>query len=161
LTTSTHFELISKSLDSSEESPVADHSVFARNDMRRQTADNMRTNPLPPIITDCLFADWHCPFVPNMDSTLAQCSSSERDANPITWYILVEMVCVSFTRTALRKCGIHVRDERAMPVGEKAVSDDWGEWVCPHVIGGLPTHIITREYAMIRDGTFFTGIKGL
>lgn len=72
-----------------------------------------------------------------------------------------EWVCVTFTRTALRKCGIHVRDERAMPVGDKAVSDDWGEWVCPHVIGGLPTHIITREYTMTRDGTRFTGIEGL
>lgn len=72
-----------------------------------------------------------------------------------------DWICVTFTRTALRKCGIHVRDERAMPVGEKAVSDDWGEWVCPHVIGGLPTHIITNEYSMTREGTLFTGIKGL
>ena len=40
-----------------------------------------------------------------------------------------EWVCVSFTRSALRRCGIHVRDERALPVGDKPVGDDWGDWV--------------------------------
>lgn len=72
-----------------------------------------------------------------------------------------DWICVTFTRSALKKCGIHVRDEQAMPVGDKQVGDDWGEWICPHVIGGLPTHIITQEYKMTRDGSKFTGIEGL
>jgi hypothetical protein len=72
-----------------------------------------------------------------------------------------EWVCVAFCRSTLRMCGIHVRDEQALPVGDKPVGDDWGEWICPHVIGGLPTHVITREYKMTRDGTKFLGIEGL
>ena len=74
-----------------------------------------------------------------------------------------EWVCVQFTRSALRRCGIHVRDEEAMPVGDKAVSADWLEqkWICPHVIGGIPTSIIEKEYPMTRDGKRFTGITGL
>merc|ERR1712232_227450 len=46
-----------------------------------------------------------------------------------------DWVCLQFTRAALRKCGIHVRDEEAMPVGDKAVDDAWlaSKWICPHV----------------------------
>lgn len=72
-----------------------------------------------------------------------------------------DWICVEFRRSALRKCGIHVRDEEALPVGDKPVGDDWGQWVCPHVMGGLPTHIITREYKMTRAGSKFTGIEEL
>jgi len=72
-----------------------------------------------------------------------------------------DWICVSFTRSALRKCGIHVRDEEAMPVGDKPVGADWGSWICPHIIGGIPTSIITNEYKMTRDGCKFTGIEGL
>jgi len=72
-----------------------------------------------------------------------------------------DWICVTFTRSALRKCGIHVRDEQALPVGDQAVGEDWGDWVCPHVIGGLPTHIVTHEYKMTRDGSKFLGIEGL
>lgn len=72
-----------------------------------------------------------------------------------------DWVCVEFTRSALRKCGIHVRDEEAMPVGDKPVGDDWGSWICPHIIGGIPTHIIQKEYKMTRDGSRYTCIEGL
>lgn len=72
-----------------------------------------------------------------------------------------EWICVTFTRSALRKCGIHVRDEEALPVGDKSIGEDWGDWICPHIIGGLPTHIVTREYKIKRDGSKFLGIEGL
>ena len=72
-----------------------------------------------------------------------------------------DWICVTFKRSALRKCGIFVRDEEAMPVGQKAVGEAWGQWVCPHVIGGLPTHIVDQEFKMTREGEQFTGISGL
>eukprot|EP00971_Amphidinium_carterae_P207932 4125957-Amphidinium_carterae.1 len=40
-----------------------------------------------------------------------------------------------------------------MPVGEKAVSSDWGEWVCPHVIGGIPIGIIDKDAVSTRGIT--------
>lgn len=82
-------------------------------------------------------------------------------ANHFYQGVVGDWICMSFTRSALRKCGIHVRDEEAMPVGEKAVGSDWGSWICPHIIGGIPTSIITDEYKMTRDGAAFTGIQGL
>ena len=92
-----HVELLSscccsKSLDSGEESTVTGHRVFARNNMGRQTADNMRTNPLSPISTDCLLADRHRLLVPNMDTTLAQRSAREGDTDPLAGDVLVEVV---------------------------------------------------------------------
>ena len=54
-----------------------------------------------------------------------------------------------------------MRDERALPVGDKPVGDDWGDWVCPHIIGGIPTSIVDTEYAMVREGKAFKGIEGL
>lgn len=72
-----------------------------------------------------------------------------------------DWVCLSFTRTALWKKGIHVRDEAAMPVGDKQVGSEWSNWVCPHVIGGIPTDIVDTEFAMERSGTKFVAITGL
>lgn len=72
-----------------------------------------------------------------------------------------EWVCVAFTRTALRDAGICVRDEQALPVGDKAVSDDWGTWVCPHVVGGIPISVVHAEYPMKRDGKQFLSIVGV
>ena len=73
-----------------------------------------------------------------------------------------DWVCLRFTRTALRERGIVVRDEEAKPVGDQPVGEDWGDWVCPHVLGGLPPSAIDKEYPMARgaDGEFLT-IKGL
>lgn len=70
-------------------------------------------------------------------------------------------VCLVFTRSALRAAGIHVRDEAAMPVGDKPVGNAWTNWVCPHVIGGIPIGVVTEEMPMTRDGPVFTGITGL
>lgn len=72
-----------------------------------------------------------------------------------------EWVCLRFTRTALLKAGIIVRDEEAMPVGEQAVGGDWGDWVCPHIIGGIPPSIVEKEFPMTRKGKTFEGIPGL
>mmetsp|Transcript_37429 Transcript_37429/g.99021 ORF Transcript_37429/g.99021 Transcript_37429/m.99021 type:complete len:273 (-) Transcript_37429:246-1064(-) len=72
-----------------------------------------------------------------------------------------EWICLRFTRSALRRHGIFVRDEHASPVGGQAVGDDWGEWVCPHVIGGLPPAVVDKEFPMARDGKKFLGITGL
>lgn len=82
-------------------------------------------------------------------------------ANHFYQDVLGDWVCVSFTRSALKKCGIFVRDEEAMPVGDKPVSADWGSWICPHIIGGIPTHIVDKEFRMLRDGPKFLSIEGL
>lgn len=70
-----------------------------------------------------------------------------------------DWVCLQFKRSALRKCGIFVRDEEAMPVGDQAVGEDWGDWVCPHIIGGIPPSVVDAVYPMIRDGKAFKSIE--
>jgi len=72
-----------------------------------------------------------------------------------------DWVCLEFTRTSLKRSGIHVRYEEAMPVGDKPVGDGWGSWICPHVIGGIPVSVVDKEYVMKRDGTKFLSIDGL
>eukprot|EP00306_Pavlova_sp_CCMP459_P010416 CAMPEP_0185191958 /NCGR_PEP_ID=MMETSP1140-20130426/17678_1 /TAXON_ID=298111 /ORGANISM="Pavlova sp., Strain CCMP459" /LENGTH=303 /DNA_ID=CAMNT_0027758685 /DNA_START=20 /DNA_END=931 /DNA_ORIENTATION=+ len=73
-----------------------------------------------------------------------------------------EWICVAFTRTALREAGIYVRDEQALPVGDKAVSEEWSQWVCPHVIGGIPPSVVHAEFPMKRDdGKRFLSIIGI
>lgn len=74
-----------------------------------------------------------------------------------------EWICLQFSRQALRKCGIHVRDEEAMPVGEKGVDSDPTKkgWVCPHVIGGIPLGVVEREFPMVREGPKYLRIEGL
>ena len=72
-------------------------------------------------------------------------------------------VCLQFTRSALRKAGIFVKDEEALPVGDKPVSGDWLEanWVCPHVIGGIPVAVVEKEYPMTREGNKYVAIEGI
>jgi len=74
-----------------------------------------------------------------------------------------DWVCLRFSRAALRKSGIVVCDEEAKPVGDTAVGDDWNEWVCPHVLGGIPPAVVDKEFPMKRDadGKAFLGITGL
>lgn len=75
-----------------------------------------------------------------------------------------DWVCLQFSRTALKNLGIHTRDEGAMPVGDKKVSGDWVQknWICPHVIGGIPLAVVDTEYPMTRDADGkFLGITGL
>ena len=71
-------------------------------------------------------------------------------------------VCLRFSRSDLRKkCGITVRDERAMPVGSKAVGENWSDWICPHVVGGIPPSVVDAVFPMTRDGSKFVSIAGV
>ena len=76
-----------------------------------------------------------------------------------------EWVCLQFTRTALRRAGIFVEDEKALPVlaGDKPVSAGWvaANWIGPHVIGGIPAAVVEKEYVMTRDGSKYVAIEGL
>lgn len=72
-----------------------------------------------------------------------------------------EWVCLRFRRSALQKLGITTRDEEAMPVGEKGVSQDFTQWICPHVIGGIAPQVVDRVFPMLRDGSAYTEIAGL
>lgn len=70
-----------------------------------------------------------------------------------------DWVCLEFSRAALKKCGIIVKDEEPLPVGDKAIGAEWTEWVCPHVYGGIPPSVVFKENKMIRDGPKFIGIE--
>ena len=75
-------------------------------------------------------------------------------------------MCLEFARSALRRSGVRVKDERALPVGKQAVDPTWvaKEWVCPHVIGGIPAVVVTAVRPMARggaDGKTFLGVEGL
>jgi len=77
-----------------------------------------------------------------------------------------DWICLQFRRSILRsKFGIAVKDEAAMPVGEKQVSGNWKEeknnWICPHVYGGIPLDCVEKVYKMIRDGPKFLSIEGV
>ena len=70
--------------------------------------------------------------------------------------------CLRLTRTALRKCGIPVRDEEATPVGDTPTDGKlMGSWVCPHIVGGIPISVVDAEFSMVRDGPRFVKIEGL
>lgn len=79
-----------------------------------------------------------------------------------------DWICLQLSRSALEKIGIKTKDEEALPVGEKHVSNEWTEkkWICPHVYGGIPTierlNVLMHIYDMVRseDGIFLS-ITGL
>jgi len=73
-----------------------------------------------------------------------------------------EWICLEFTRTALKDAGIFVRDEQATAVGDKATDDKlMADWICPHILGGLPLGVVRTSHVMSRDGPKFTGIPAL
>lgn len=72
-----------------------------------------------------------------------------------------DWVCLRFRRSALKRVGIITKDEKAMPVGEKASSEQWTAWICPHVYGGLPPQVVDKEFPMLRDGGKYLSIQGL
>ena len=79
-----------------------------------------------------------------------------------------EWICLQLSRSALAKVGIVTKDEGGLPVGDKAVANDWIEsrWICPHIYGGLPTleslGILTEVFPMVRDENGkFLSIAGL
>jgi len=76
-----------------------------------------------------------------------------------------DWICLRFTRSALLKHGIIVRDEEPKPVGETPVGDDWASWICPHIFGGIPEGVVgtNDEYKIVRDsdGKKFLYIEGI
>lgn len=77
-----------------------------------------------------------------------------------------DWICLQLSRSALLKLGIDTVFEEAKPVGDTATDSEWdGMWVCPHIFGGIPTHlagVVTKTFRMQRDenGTFLY-IEGL
>jgi uncharacterized protein (DUF952 family)/mannose-6-phosphate isomerase-like protein (cupin superfamily) len=70
-----------------------------------------------------------------------------------------DWICLELSRKALFRLGIDTVFEEAKPVGSTGTGDKWDTWVCPHIYGGLPTHIegiVTKIYDMKRepDGSF-------
>ncbi len=74
-----------------------------------------------------------------------------------------DWVCLKMSRAVLRsKFGIHVRDEEAMPVGDTAVGDSWNNWVCPHIVGGIPPAVVDTVLSMERTAEGkFVSIEGV
>jgi uncharacterized protein (DUF952 family)/mannose-6-phosphate isomerase-like protein (cupin superfamily) len=73
-----------------------------------------------------------------------------------------EWVCLMFTRSALRKKGIVVRDEEAKPVGPLTVNENWSTWVCPHILGGIPAEgVVSAELPITREGGAFIQVQGV
>ena len=67
-----------------------------------------------------------------------------------------EWVCLRFRRSVLRsKFGIVTRDEEAMPVGDTAVGASFAQWVCPHVVGGLPPAAVSVRRQLSIEGIPF------
>ena len=50
---------------------------------------------------------------------------------------------------------------QALPVGDKPVGEDWGSWICPHIVGGIPPTVVDAELPMIREGPKYVRIDGL
>ena len=48
-----------------------------------------------------------------------------------------------------------------MPVGSKAVGEGWTDWICPHVVGGIPPLVVDAVFPMTRDGSKFVSIDGV
>lgn len=83
-------------------------------------------------------------------------------ANHFYQHVEGDWICLQFTRSALLRSGIVVKDEEAKPVGDSLVSETWTTWVCPHVFGGIPIEgVVQAEHDMIRDGSKFLSIVGL
>jgi len=72
-----------------------------------------------------------------------------------------EWLCLRFRRSALRSLGIVTRDEKAMPVGSKAVGESFAVMIFPHVFGGIPPQVVDAEFPMLREGPAYTAIQGV
>lgn len=89
-------------------------------------------------------------------SRLVDTANHYYQSDPHPW------VCLRMKRSALRKCGIVVRDEEATPVGDIPTDASlMGTWVCPHIVGGIPIAVVDAEFPMVRDGATFVKIDGL
>lgn len=131
--------------------------------------------PIDTLYHMCEVSAWtkakksHCAYFPptfeadgNMTHATAVPARLIETANHFYTASTDAWVCLRFSRVQLRKRGIIVVDEEAKPVGDQAVGDDWGNWVCPHIMGGIPPDCVEAELPMRRaaDGTF-EGIEGV
>jgi len=65
-----------------------------------------------------------------------------------------DWICLELSCKSLHNSGICTRFEEAKPVGDASVSDNWGEWACPHIYGGIPGHVngvVENTYKIERD----------
>jgi len=76
-----------------------------------------------------------------------------------------EWICIELSNAAMKKAGIVTKFEEAKPVGDQPVPEDFNEWRCPHIFGGIPSQaagVVIKTYPMKRDeaGNFLV-IEGL
>jgi len=100
-------------------------------------------------------ADGHYTHATGVSARLIETANHFYQSDPHPW------VCLRTSRSALRRAGIFVRDEEALPVGDQPVGESWGAWVCPHIIGGIPISAIDAEFPIQRDGLRFVAIPGV
>jgi uncharacterized protein (DUF952 family) len=77
-------------------------------------------------------------------------------ANHFYTSVTGDWICLELSHSALKdKAGIITKFEEAKPVGQTDVSDEFENWVCPHIFGGIPVDsslgIVTKIYPMKRD----------
>jgi uncharacterized protein (DUF952 family) len=77
-----------------------------------------------------------------------------------------DWICVELNQSVLHQLGIVTKYEQPMAVGTTESNEQFQNWQCPHIYGGIPLQIpgvVTSIYAMKRDhesGTFLS-IVGL
>lgn len=99
--------------------------------------------------------DGHYTHATGVPSRLIETANHFYQSDPHPW------VCLRMTRSTLRRCGIFVRDEQALPVGDTPVGDGWSSWVCPHIVGGIPLSVVDEVFPIQRDGPQFVAIPGV
>ncbi|CAB9499767.1 Protein of unknown function (DUF952) [Seminavis robusta] len=66
-----------------------------------------------------------------------------------------DWICIELSYSTLKdKAGIITQFEEAKPVGSTKVSEEFENWICPHIFGGIPSHIegvVTNTFPMKRD----------
>lgn len=80
-------------------------------------------------------------------------------ANHFYTKTLGEWICLELSQSALTRLGIVTRLEEPKAVGETQTDNEWNEWRCPHIFGGIPAQcagVLRKTYPMKRnaDGTF-------
>lgn len=76
-----------------------------------------------------------------------------------------DWICLELSKAALQRVGIVTRFEEPKAVGGAETANEWNEWRCPHIFGGIPAQVpgvVKKTFPMTRDeaGNFLC-IKGL
>jgi uncharacterized protein (DUF952 family) len=77
-----------------------------------------------------------------------------------------DWICIEINQSLLHELGIVTKYEQPMAVGTTDSDDQFQNWQCPHIYGGIPLQIpgvVTSIYAMKRDpgSGRFLSIDGL